>query len=110
MVGNLLQLHPCIEIIEGKLIAGKKYRGKLSKVAPALLKEFTAKHNLQKDHIYFINTPYMDEDVRKALNEEAKAMGYERSPGSRSAASSPATVAPAPLALLVLLLNNKNLL
>ena len=78
LVGNLLQLHPCIEIIEGKLIAGKKYRGKLSKVAPVLLKEFTAKHNLKKDHIYFINTPYMDEDVRKALNEEAKTMGYDK--------------------------------
>ena len=78
LVGNLLQLHPCIEIIDGRLIAGKKYRGKLCKVAPLLLKEFAAKHNLKKDHLYFINTPYMNEGVREALNAEAAAMGFEK--------------------------------
>ncbi len=78
LVGNLLQLHPCIEIIEGKLIAGKKYRGKLSKVAPVLLREFAAKHGLKKDHLYLINTPYMDEGVRDALNAEAAALGFEK--------------------------------
>ena len=76
LVGNLLQLHPCIEIIDGKLIAGKKYRGKLEKQAPVLLQEFTRKHNLVTDHIYFINTPYMDEAVRTALDAEAKALGF----------------------------------
>ena len=77
LVGNLLQLHPCIEIIDGRLIAGKKYRGKLSKVAPALLKEFADKHDLKKDHLYLINTPYMDENVRTALNGEAAALGFK---------------------------------
>lgn len=78
LVGNLLQLHPCIEIIDGRLLAGKKYRGKLSKVAATLLKEFAAKHQLTKEHIYFINTPYMNEDVRTALNTEASAMGFKK--------------------------------
>ena len=78
LIGNLLQLHPCIEIIDGRLLAGKKYRGKLSKVASALLKEFAEKHQLKTDHIYFINTPYMDEDVRHALNEEAASLGFEK--------------------------------
>ena len=76
LVGNLLQLHPCIEIIDGRLIAGKKYRGQLAKVAPALLKEFAARHELKKDHLYFINTPYMNEGVRTALNAEAQALGF----------------------------------
>ena len=78
LVGNLLHLHPCIEIIDGRLIAGKKYRGKLSKVAPVLLKEFAAKHDLRKDHVYFINTPYMDENVRAALNAEAADLGFKK--------------------------------
>ena len=76
LVGNLLKLHPCIEIIDGKLIAGKKYRGDLAKLAPTLLKEFTEKHNFVKDHIYFINTPYMDEAVRTALDSAAADMGF----------------------------------
>ena len=78
LVGNLLQLHPCIGIIEGRLIAGKKYRGKLAKVAPVLLRDFAAKHGIKKDHLYFINTPYMDEAVRAALDGEAAAMGFRK--------------------------------
>ena len=78
LVGNLLQLHPCIEIIDGRLLAGKKYRGQLARVAPALLKDFSAKHQLAKDHLYFINTPYMNEGVREALNAEAAALGFQK--------------------------------
>ena len=78
LVGNLLKLHPCIEIIDGKLIAGKKYRGKLNKVAAVLLNDFADRHQLARDHIYFINTPYMCEDVRDALNSEACKMGFQR--------------------------------
>ena len=76
LVGNLLHLHPCIEIIDGRLIAGKKYRGAMTKLAPQLLREFTEKHSLSKDHLYFINTPYMDEAIRTVLDAEAKALGF----------------------------------
>ena len=78
LVGNLLRLHPCIEIIGGKLVAGKKYRGDLAKLAPALLEEFAVKHNLRKDHLYFINTPYMDDSVRTALNAQAAFLGFRK--------------------------------
>ena len=78
LVGNLLQLHPCIEIIDGKLIAGKKYRGKLDKQASVLLQEFAQKHSLSKEHIYFIHTPFMAESVRAALDLEAANLGFKK--------------------------------
>ena len=78
LVGNLLQLHPCIDIIDGRLIAGKKYRGKMTKAASALLRDFAAKHQIKKDHVYFINTPYMDDAIRAALDAEAAALGIEK--------------------------------
>jgi len=78
LVGNLLNLHPCIEIIDGKLIAGKKYRGAMTKLAPQLLREFTEKHGLSKEHVYFIQTPYMEEAIRTVLDAEAKALGYRK--------------------------------
>ena len=78
LVGNLLQLHPCIEIVDGKLIACKKYRGNMGKLARTLLREFSDKHDFGRDHVYFINTPYMEEDVRTALNKEAAALGFEK--------------------------------
>ena len=76
LVGNLLNLHPCIEIIDGKLIAGKKYRGAMTRLAPQLLREFTEKHALNKDHIYFIHTPYMETEIRSVLDAEATALGF----------------------------------
>lgn len=78
MVGNLLHLHPCIDIIDGKLIAGKKYRGAMAKLAPVLLREFAEKHALRKDQLYFIRTPYMEDDVRTALEAEASALGFAK--------------------------------
>ena len=78
LVGNLLNLHPCIEIVDGKLLAGKKYRGAMTRVAPALLREFAQKHDLKKEHIYFIETPYMEEAVRTVLDAEAKTLGVEK--------------------------------
>lgn len=77
LVGNLLRLHPCIDIIDGKLIAGKKYRGAMTKLAPVLLQEFVQKHDLKKDHIYFIHTPYMDEEIRTVLDAEAASLGFQ---------------------------------
>ena len=78
LVGNLLQLHPCIEILDGKLIACKKYRGSAKKFARSLLRDFDDKHVLEREQIYFIFTPYMDEAIRTALNDEAAVMGFRK--------------------------------
>ena len=78
LVGNLLQLHPCIEIIDGKLIACKKYRGNMGKLSRTLLHDFDNQHALRRDQIYFVAAPYMDESVRAELNDEAKTMGFRK--------------------------------
>ncbi|MBR5486241.1 MAG: DegV family protein [Oscillospiraceae bacterium] len=78
LIGNLLQLHPCIEIIDGKLVACKKYRGSMGKTARALLHDFDIRHKLDREQIYFINTPYMEDEVRTVLNYEAAAMGFKK--------------------------------
>ena len=78
LVGNLLQLHPCIEVTDGRLFAGKKYRGKLEKLAPSVLHDFDEKHQLSREQICFINPPYLDEAVRTALDAEAAAMGFKK--------------------------------
>ncbi|MBQ3194451.1 MAG: DegV family EDD domain-containing protein [Oscillospiraceae bacterium] len=76
LVGNLLHLHPCIDIIDGKLMAGKKYRGSMGKVIPTLIHDFSERHGLSKDHCYLICTPYMTEDVREAAEAAVKAEGF----------------------------------
>ena len=78
LVGNLLQLHPCIEVTDGKLYAGKKYRGKLEKLASTVLHDFDDKHKLSREQILFINPPYLEDAVRNALEAEAAAMGFRK--------------------------------
>jgi len=57
LTGNLLGLHPCIEILDGKLMAKKKYRGALEKVIPQLIREYAEAQSLRKDHLRLISTP-----------------------------------------------------
>jgi len=76
LVGNLLHLHPLIEIIDGKLMAGKKYRGAMEKVLPAVIQEFTSKENLSCEHIYLIRAPYFEEHLVHAVEETLKGLGY----------------------------------
>ena len=78
LVGNLLHLHPCIEILEGKLIAGKKYRGHMEKIIPSLLQDFDRKHELNREHLFFIESPYLEETVKAAAEAAAKDMGFQK--------------------------------
>lgn len=78
LVGNLLALHPLIEIIDGKLIAGKKYRGKVAKLVPNLIREYVEKHQLSRDHIYFIHSPYLENEVKQAAENTVKELGFRK--------------------------------
>lgn len=39
LIGNILKIHPCIDIVEGKLLAGKRYRGSMRKVVEELVED-----------------------------------------------------------------------
>lgn len=77
LVGNILSLHPCIDIIDGKLIAAKKYRGALKKVVPKLICDYIEQYNLQKDHVYFIHSPYLEDDIKQLAEATAKEQGVK---------------------------------
>lgn len=77
LVGNLLGLHPCIEIIDGKLMAGKKYRGNMKKIVPALIWEYAENQKLDRKHVYFIHSPYLEEEVKAVAEATAKELGFE---------------------------------
>ena len=74
---RILSLHPCIEIIDGLLVANKKYRGSLKKVAPRLIREYTQTHNLSKKRLYLIWSVGLSDEVRKIAEDEAKACGFQ---------------------------------
>ena len=78
LVGNLLHLHPLIEIIDGKLIAGKKYRGAMEKVLPAVIREFTNRENLDFEQIYLIRAPYFEDSLVQAVEQTLVGLGYHK--------------------------------
>ena len=77
LVGNLLHLHPCIDIMDGKLIAGKKYRGSMEKVIPNAIRDFTQKHDPDRSHIYLIHSPHMEPHMKAAAEAAVKAEGFQ---------------------------------
>ena len=74
---KLLHLHPVIEIIDGKLKATKKYRGKLMKVAGQMLVDYTEMYQLHKDCLWMIYTFGLADDIKKEMEVMAKTLGYQ---------------------------------
>lgn len=75
IAGNLLHLHPCIDILDGKLTATKKYRGSMKKIVPKLIEEYVNQYSLSKDHVYLINTPYLSQEIRTVAEETVNKIG-----------------------------------
>ncbi|HJD22375.1 MAG TPA: DegV family protein [Candidatus Gemmiger faecigallinarum] len=75
---RLLHLHPAIELQNGKLVAAKKYRGRLEGLAPRLLDEYMQKWDLQTDRLWLVYTAGLDLKVRAAVNEAARARGFRQ--------------------------------
>ena len=77
LTGNLLGLHPCIEVIDGQLLAKKKYRGSMKKLVSKLVQDFSEKHDLKKDHLYLIHAPGLEQDVWNETEAAVKANGFQ---------------------------------
>lgn len=73
---RLLSIHPCIEILEGKLVATKKYRGKMTKVAAGLVKDYATQYNLDRECIWLVYTVGLPEEVMNAVKEAIKECGF----------------------------------
>lgn len=74
---RILSLHPCIELLDGKLVATKKFRGKMTKVATQLVKEYADVYKLKRDNLWFVYTVGLSDAVKNAVEEAAKECGFE---------------------------------
>ena len=75
---KVLKIHPCIEILDGKLVATKKYRGKMVKVAAQLIKDYAELYNLKRDCLWLVKTVGISEEVIASVEEAAKECGFEK--------------------------------
>lgn len=74
---KLLNLHPLIEVRDGKLEATKKYRGGMAKIAPQVLEDFSQSQRLSKDILAFVYSQGFSSELKKQLTGQAKQMGYQ---------------------------------
>lgn len=72
---NLLKLKPCIEVVDGKMDVGKKYRGVWAKLLPGYAKERLEGKDICKDRIFITYTSCPPEVVDE-LRELLKAEGF----------------------------------
>jgi len=72
---TLLQLKPLIEIIDGKLVGTKKYRGKMMRIAEEYINEFIDRYNMDKEHIYLLYSLGLDEKIKQRVVEIVKEKG-----------------------------------
>lgn len=73
---RILNLHPCIEILDGKLTATKKYRGKMTKVARDLIKEYAVNYNLDTKELWLIHTVGLSDEVKASITDVLTECGF----------------------------------
>ena len=76
LAGGALKLHPCISVIDGKMLPGKKYRGKMDKVIGAYVDDLMpGLMKARKDRI-FITHSGCDEKIINMVREKLENMHY----------------------------------
>ncbi|MFC4024709.1 DegV family protein [Oceanobacillus longus] len=75
--GALLKIKPRIELIDGKLVSTKKYRGKMSMVSEKLIHEYLNQYDINKEGIYLIYSIGLDESIKEKMTNIAKEHGFE---------------------------------
>ncbi len=69
---SILRLKPLIEIIEGRSISTKKYKGDMKSIALQMIRDFFSEHKIDRGHVNLIHTGWTDEDT---MAEMVNAVG-----------------------------------
>lgn len=76
LAGNTLKLHPCIFVMNGKMQAGKKYRGKMDKVILNYVEDLKPELlTAKKEHI-FITHSGCEESLIETIQRELEELDY----------------------------------
>lgn len=76
IAATLLNIKPLIELINGELIATKKYVGPMKRVSKRLVLDFTKRYNLDKESLFLLFTEGLDEEIKEGVESTAKKAGY----------------------------------
>lgn len=75
---TILRLKPQINIINGKLIAVRKHRGKMSRIAEKYMRDFIAEENFGREIIYILFSLGVEQEVLNKMKVVARELGFKR--------------------------------
>lgn len=76
MAGSALKLHPCIRVLDGRMQAGKKYRGRIEKAIHDYVEDLRPElEKAQKDRV-FITHSGCGEDIIAAVKVQLEELQY----------------------------------
>lgn len=72
---NLLKIKPCIEVVDGKMVVGKKYRGPLKKCLLQYLEDkLSAPERIIPERAFITHTAFLDketlDEIKNAVNQK----------------------------------------
>lgn len=74
---KILNLHPLIEIQDGKLLSTKKYRGSMARVIMQMAREYPDANDFGKDELYLIYGEGLDEKIKRDVENIMREKGFE---------------------------------
>lgn len=78
LVGELLKIHPRVDLIDGYLVPVKKYRGRMDRVIPMMIRDFVKEYETDRPEIWLGHTPEFPEECRKAAEDTVRELGFTR--------------------------------
>jgi DegV family protein with EDD domain len=77
MGAQILKIRPLIEIVEGKLVATKKYRGSMISMARKMIEDYLGSTSLEKKRLILAYSSGLGPDTRTMAEEMVGRLGFE---------------------------------
>ena len=73
-----LKFKPLIEVVEGKLIATKKYRGSMKAAVGKMIHSYLESTPLNKDFLYLVYSPGLSQDIKILAEKLVRDFGFKK--------------------------------
>ena len=75
---SVLKLKPRIDILDGELLAAKKYRGSMSRVSEKMVKEFVETNDLMPDLVQVLYSKGAEAEILDSMENGLREAGFSR--------------------------------
>lgn len=76
LLGGMLHILPLIDVLDGKLVAAKSYRGGFAKVIRRMMAEYAEKYALDRELLFVALTPDFEPELRDVIEETARTLSF----------------------------------